>query len=42
MYERSYGKKYDKSLNTTQIAKAFREDVKAAKKIGELPKSLKL
>ena len=42
MYERSYGAKYNKELNTTQIAKAFREDVKAAKKSGELPKNLKL
>lgn len=41
-YERRYGSKYDSKLNTTQIAKAFRADVKAAQKSGDLPKRLKL
>lgn len=37
-----YGAKYDKDLNTTEIAKRFRGDVGAAKKAGELPPELKL
>jgi hypothetical protein len=44
MYERTYGNKVEetRSLNTTEIAKRFRQDVKAAKKAGKLPKTLKL
>ncbi|MDQ6892222.1 MAG: hypothetical protein M3167_06030 [Acidobacteriota bacterium] len=42
MYERSYGAKYDKSISTTEIAKRFRADVKAALAAGELPKGLKV
>jgi hypothetical protein len=41
MYEISYGRKYDKNLSTTEIAKRFREDLKAAIKAGTLPKGLK-
>lgn len=36
------GSKYDGSLDTAEIAKRFRADVKAAEKAGELPKGLKL
>lgn len=42
MREISYGKKYDKALNTTQIAAKFREDVKQAIASGDLPKGVKL
>ncbi len=44
MYEVSYGSKHaaTKDLNTTQIAKLFREEIKAAIKAGELPKGLKV
>lgn len=38
----SYGPKYDANLSTVQIAKAFRADVKAALKAGELPAGLQL
>lgn len=37
MSERTYGSKYDKNLNTTQIAALVRGQVKAAVKSGELP-----
>jgi hypothetical protein len=37
MTERAYGTKYDKNLNTTQIAAMVRGEVKAAVKAGELP-----
>jgi hypothetical protein len=42
--ETVYGNKYEatKNMSTTDIAKAFREDVKAAIKAGKLPKGLKL
>jgi len=39
---RIYGPKYDENLSTTEIAKRFRSDVKAALAAGELPKGLKL
>lgn len=40
MYETVYGNKYEgtKNLSTTEIAKLFREDVKAAVKAGTIPK----
>lgn len=42
MYERYYGAKYNGKLSTKEVAQKFREDVKAAKATGELPKELKL
>src|SRR5512146_560522 len=42
MNEIAYGPKYNKDLNTTQIAAHFRADVKAAQKAGTLPRGLKL
>lgn len=39
---RVYGSKYDTNLTTVEIAKRFREDVKAAIKAGDLPKGLKV
>ena len=41
-YERQYGARYDRTLTTTEIAKRFREDVKAAQAAGDLPLGLKL
>lgn len=38
MTERAYGSKYDKNLNTTQIAALVRGEIKVAVKAGELPK----
>lgn len=40
--DRHYGSRYDEKLSTTEIARRFREDVKEAKRRGELPKGLKL
>lgn len=40
--KRVYGSKYDENLNTTEIAKRFRADVKEAIKAGDLPKDLKM
>jgi len=37
MYERSYGAKYDAALQTPDIAKRFRADVKEAIADGALP-----
>jgi hypothetical protein len=36
-----YGNKYDGSLNTTEIAKAFRADLKAAQKVNLIPNGIK-
>ena len=36
-----YGAKYDRSLSLNQISEKIREDIKAAKKEGLLPKELK-
>lgn len=36
------GNKYDSNLNTTEIAKLFRADVKAAVRAGEIAKGVKL
>jgi hypothetical protein len=41
MYEKTYGKKYDSSLDAAVIAKKIRQDIKAAVKAGDLPKGLK-
>lgn len=41
MYEISYGSKYEKGLNITEIAKRVRDDIKAAEKAGALPKGIK-
>jgi len=41
-YERQYGARYDRTLTTTEIAKRFREDVKAAQAAGDLPLGLKV
>ena len=38
----TYGLKYDKALSTTEIAKRLRQDVKAARENGELPRELRL
>lgn len=38
----SYGAKFDRSLDTAEIAKRFRTDVKVAQKAGQLPAELKL
>lgn len=42
MYEIAYGKKYDKSLDVTDIAVLVRKDVKDGIKKGELPAALKV
>lgn len=42
MSEITYGDKYDRSLTTTQIAAAFRADVKRETAAGNLPRGLKL
>jgi hypothetical protein len=37
MYEITYGSKYDESLDTAEIAKLVRKDIKAEVKAGNLP-----
>ncbi len=40
--DRTFGAKYNAKLTLTEIAKAYRADLKAAQKRGELPKGLKV
>jgi len=39
---RAYGKKYDATLRTTDIAKKLRQELKAEKEMGKLPRGLKV
>lgn len=41
-YEIAYGSTYDKTLSTKEVAKKIREQIKADKKAGNLPKGLKV
>lgn len=41
MYDILYGRKYERDFDITEIAKRVRKDIKAAVKIGGLPKGLK-
>lgn len=42
MYERTYGAKYDGSLDVAEIAKLVRKEIKAEIKAGRFPKGLKV
>lgn len=42
MYERTYGKSYDKTLTTSAIAKLVRQRIASLKKSGELDKGWKI